>query len=138
MRLNRLFPVTGLLLIGTALAAPAGQAASLPARAGEPALAAQIILTGEREAAAVAGVIVGGAVGALLGSSLNARPAPPPPVIVEEPEERVVIHKRSVRRIVEEEDDAPPPVVEDCVTRRTQIYDPDSDEMIVRKERRCR
>ena len=93
------------------------------------------IPTGEREAA-VAGALVGGAVGALLGSTLP-RPAPPP-VIVEEPVERVVVERRPSRRIVEVEEDAPPQVVEECVTRRTRVYDPDLDEMIVRKERSCR
>src|SRR3954469_9104889 len=78
----------------------------------------------------------GGAVGALLGSTLP-RPAPPP-VIVEEPVERVVVERRPSRRIVEGEGGAPPQGGGECVTRRTRVYDPDSDEMIVRKERSCR
>ena len=139
MHLNRLFPIAGLFLLGTALAPTAGQAAPLPARSGQPAVEAPVILVGDREAAAVAGALMGGAFGAMIGSSLAPRPAPPPPtVIVEEPAERVVIERRPVRRIVEVEEDVPPPVVEECVTRRTRVYDPDFDETIVRKERRCR
>jgi hypothetical protein len=135
MRRHRLIPATGLALVGTALAIGVGQAAPLPAPSAQLAPERQTIPTGEREAA-VAGALVGGAVGALLGSTLP-RPAPPP-VIVEEPVERVVVERRPSRRIVEVEEDAPPQVVEECVTRRTRVYDPDSDEMIVRKERSCR
>src|SRR3954447_15349508 len=111
MRRHRLIPAAALALVGTALAIGAGQAAPLPAPSAQLAPA-------------------------LLGSTLP-RPAPPP-VIVEEPVERVVVERRPSRRIVEVEDDAPPQVVEECVTRRTRVYDPDSDEMIVRKERSCR
>src|SRR4051794_22882175 len=138
MRLSRLSPITGLFLLGTALAPTAGQAAPLPARSGQPAVEAPVILAGDREAAAVAGAGMGGAFRAMIGSSLAPRPAPPPPAgVVGGPVGRGVIEERPVRRIVEVED-APPPVVEECVTRRTRVYDPDFDETIVRKERRCR
>ena len=137
MRRYRLFPATGVALLGTALAINAGQAAPFPTRSGQLGPGLQITLAGEREAAAVAGALVGGAVGVLLGSTLP-RPAPPPTVIVEEPVERIVVERRPVRRIVEVEEEAPPPPIEECVTRRTKVYDPDFDETIVRKERRCR
>ena len=137
MRRYRLFPATGVALLGTALAISAGQAAPFPTRSGQLGPELQITLAGEREAAAVAGALVGGAVGVLLGSTLP-RPAPPPTVIVEEPVERVVVERRPVRRIVEVEEEVPPPSIEECVTRRTKVYDPDFDETIVRKERRCR
>ena len=136
MRRYRLFPATGVALLGTALAISAGQAAPFPTRSGQLGPELQITLAGEREAAAVAGALVGGAVGVLLGSTLP-RPAPPPTVIVEEPVERVVVERRPVRRVVEVEEEVPP-LLEECVTRRTKIYDPDFDETIVRKERRCR
>lgn len=80
---------------------------------------------------------MGGAVGVLLGSSVRAHAAPPP-MVVEEEEEPVVIHRRPARRVVEVEEDDVPHVVEDCVTRRTKVYDPELDETVVRKERRCR
>jgi hypothetical protein len=136
MRRHRLIPATGLALVGTALAIGVGQAAPLPAPSAQLAPERQTIPTGEREAAVAGALVGGGALGALLGSTLP-RPAPPP-VIVEEPVERVVVERRPSRRIVEVEEDAPPQVVEECVTRRTRVYDPDSDEMIVRKERSCR
>ena len=137
MRRYQLFPATGVALLGTALAISAGQAAPFPTRSGQLGPELQITLAGEREAAAVAGALVGGAVGVLLGSTLP-RSAPPPTVIVEEPVERVVVERRPVRRIVEVEEEVPPPPIEECVTRRTKVYDPDFDETIVRKERRCR
>ena len=137
MRRYRLFPATGVALLGTALAISAGQAAPFPTRSGQLGPGLQITLAGEREAAAVAWALVGGAVGVLLGSTLP-RPAPPPTVIVEEPVERIVVERRPVRRIVEVEEEAPPPPIEECVTRRTKVYDPDFDETIVRKEQRCR
>ena len=136
MRRYRLFPATGVALLGTALAISAGQAAPFPTRSGQLGPELQFTLAGEREAAAVAGALVGGAVGVLLGSTLP-RPAPPPTVIVEEPVERVVVERRPVRRVVEVEEEVPP-LLEECVTRRTKIHDPDFDETIVRKERRCR
>jgi hypothetical protein len=136
MRRYRLFPATGVALLGTALAISAGQAAPFPTRSGQLGPELQITLAGEREAAAVAGALVGGAVGVLLGSTLP-RPAPPT-VIVEEPVERVVVERRPVRRIVEVEEEVPPPSIEECVTRRTKVYDQHFDETIVRKERRCR
>ena len=137
MRRYRLFPATGVALLGTALAISAGEAAPFPTRSSQLGPELQITLAGEREAAAVAGALVGGAVGVLLGSTLP-RPAPPPTVIVEEPVERVVVERRPVRRIVEVEEEVPPPSIEECVTRCTKVYDPDFDETIVRKERRCR
>src|SRR4051812_50206607 len=76
MRRHRLIPATGLALVGTALAIGVGQAAPLPAPSAQLAPERQTIPTGEREAA-VAGALVGGAVGARLGSA-PPPPAPPP------------------------------------------------------------
>jgi hypothetical protein len=139
VRFSRLIPTTRLALIGTVLIISAGQASSLPVQSGQGAPRLQITPAGDKEAAAVAGAIVGGAVGVLLGSTLNQPLPPPPPVLVEEPVERIVVEKRPARRIVEiEEEDAPPQIVEECVTRRTKVYDPNLDEMVVRRERSCR
>jgi len=107
-----------------------------------------VIKVGEKAKAAAVGAIVGGAVGVLLGSTLNqsAPPvgyAPAAPTVVEdeEPADEVIIRKRPARRVVEvEEHEAAPRVVEEeeCLTRRTRVYDPDSGEMVVRRERDCR
>jgi hypothetical protein len=108
-----------------------------------------VIKVGEKAEAAAVGAIVGGAVGVLLGSTLNQQAAPPvgygpvPPTVVEdeEPAEEVMIQKRPARRVVEvEEQEVAPRVVEEeeCLTRRTKVYDPNSGETIVRRERDCR
>ena len=150
MRLSRLPITAGLALISTGLLTTAGQTAPLfmpSAWIGSP---GPVIKVGEKAEAAAVGAIVGGAVGVLLGSTLNQQAAPPvgygpvPPTVVEddEPAEEVIIQKRPARRVVEvEEQEVAPRVVEEeeeCLTRRTKVYDPNSGETIVRRERDCR
>jgi hypothetical protein len=54
----------------------------------------------------------------------------------------VIVRKRPARRVVEIEDDedVAPGVVqeEECVTRRTKVYDSRSGQTVVRRERDCR
>ncbi len=131
----------GLALLGFAVVAGTAQAAPGPALSGLTGVGSLVTRTGDREAA-VAGAIVGGAVGALIGSTLPHAAPPPPPrrvIVEEEPEERVII-ERPARRVVEIEDDEAPRIVdeEECVTRRTRVYDPDLGETVTRRERRCR
>src|SRR5215210_6578186 len=143
------FAIAGLAMLSTALATSA-VSAPLPNQSRE--FGSSIILkVGERGSAAAAGAIMGGAVGVMLGSAL-ARPAPPPVVYappaeaveeVEPAEEEVIVRKRPARRVVEmeeDEEDVAPRVVqeEECVTRRTKVYDPRSGQMVVRRERNCR
>ena len=149
MRLNRLPIPAGLVLISTGLLTNTGHTAPLAVPSTWASVPGPVIRVGEKEKAAVAGAIVGGAMGVLLGSTLN-QPAPPPvvyapatPTVVEDEElaEEVIIRKRPARRVVEvEEREAAPRVVEEeeCLTRRTKVYDPDSGETVVRRERDCR
>ena len=67
------FPLLGLLSLGTALAISAGQAAPFPTRSSQLGPELQITLVREREAAAVTGALVGGAVGVLSGRRSRAR-----------------------------------------------------------------
>jgi hypothetical protein len=155
MRLSRLPITAGLALISTGLLTTAGQTAPLfmpSAWIGSP---VPVIKVGDKAEAAAVGAIVGGAVGVLLGSTLNQQAAPPvgygpvPPTVVEDEEpaeeviikdEEVTIQKRPARRVVEvEEHEVAPRVVEEeeCLTRRTKVYDPNSGEMVVRRERDC-
>ena len=148
MRLSRLPITAGLALISTGLLTNAGQTAPLAMPSAWIRAPGSVIQVGEKEKAAAVGAIVGGAVGVLLGSTLNQQAAPPvgyvpvpPTVVEEEPAEEVIIRKRPARRVVEvEEQEAAPQVVEEeeCLTRRTTVYDPDSGETIVRRERDCR
>jgi hypothetical protein len=156
MRLRRLSITAGLALISTGLLTNAGQTAPLAMPSAWISSRGPVIKVGEREKAAAVGAIVGGAVGVLLGSTLNQPPPPPvgyapvPPPVVEDEEpaeevvikdEEVTIQKRPARRVVEvEEQEAAPRVVEEdeCLTRRTTVYDPNSGETIVRRERDCR
>jgi hypothetical protein len=56
--------------------------------------------------------------------------------------DEVIVRKRTARRVVEfEEDEDVAPRVEqeeECVTRRTKVYDPRSKQTVVRRERDCR
>ena len=134
-------------MLSTALVTSA-VSAPLPTQSGEFG-SSVIVKVGERGSAAAAGAIMGGAVGVMLGSAL-ARPAPPPVVyappaeVVEEvePADEVIVRKRPARRVVEieEDEDVAPRVVqeEECVTRRTKVYDPRSGQTVVRRERDCR
>ena len=58
------------------------------------------------------------------------------------PADEVIVRKRPARRVVEfEEDEDVAPRVEqeeECVTRRTKVYDPRSKQTVVRRERDCR
>ena len=149
MRLSRLPITAGLTLISTGLVTHTGQTAPLAMPSTWVGAPGPVIKVGEKAEAAAVGAIVGGAVGVLLGSTLN-QPAPPPvgyapapPTVVEdeEPADEVIIRKRPARRVVEvEEREATPRVVEEeeCLTRRTKVYDPNSGETIVRRERDCR
>jgi hypothetical protein len=145
MRQNRLVVTAGFALLATVLIVPA-EAGPLPmahALSGAPSL---LIATGDREKALAAGAIMGGAVGAILGSTIARQPPPPvvyaPPPPPEAVEEDVVVRRRPARRVVEVEEEEPPPprVVEEeeCLTRRTKVYDPSSGRTIVRRERDCR
>jgi len=140
------FAIAGLSLLSTALVTNA-MSAPLPTQSGEFG-SSVIVKVGEREKAAAAGAIMGGAVGVMLGSAL-ARPAPPPvvyapPAEVEEEVEpdEVIVRKRPARRGVEieEDEDVAPRVVqeEECVTRRTKVVDPRSGQTVIRRERDCR
>ena len=140
------FAIAGLSLLSTALVTIA-MSAPLPTQSGEFG-SSVIVKVGEREKAAAAGAIMGGAVGVMLGSAL-ARPAPPPvvyapPAEVEEEVEpdEVIVRKRPARRVVEieEDEDVAPRVVqeEECVTRRTKVVDPRSGQTVIRRERDCR
>jgi len=154
MRQTRLLLLAGFaaLLLGPAQAGPARFAA-------EPAMpASPVVQVGERERAAAVGAIVGGAAGVLLGTALGQAAAPPPgpspyaPQVVEEAEEVVVrrprvveedeeiVVRRPVRRMVEIEEREPPRIVEaqECLTRRTRFYDPETGRTVLRKERTCR
>jgi hypothetical protein len=59
-----------------------------------------------------------------------------------EPAEEVIVRKRPARRVVEiEEDEDVAPRVEqeeECVTRRTKVYDPRSGQTVITRERNCR
>lgn len=145
MRPNR-FAFAVLALAGTMFAPQISNAAPVPSQAAVDGPALPLIRTGERQAGAVAaGAIMGGAVGLMLGSQL-ARPAPPPVVVHAPPppeadvveEEVVPVRRRVTRRVVEIEEAAPEIVEEECLTRRTRIYDPNSGGMVIRKERDCR
>jgi hypothetical protein len=141
--------IAGLALLSTAFATSA-VSAPLPTHS-DPSGSPVIVKVGEREKAAAVGAILGGAVGVMLGSGI-ARPAPPPVVYappaeaieeVEPAEEEVIVRKRPARRVVEiedDEEDVAPRVVqeEECVTRRTKVYDPRSGQTMVRRERDCR
>src|SRR3954470_11153790 len=141
------FAIAGLVMLSTALVTSA-VSAPLPTQSAEFGSSA-IVKVGERGSAAAAGGIMGGAVGGMPGSAL-APPAPPPVVysppaeVVEEiePADEVIVRKRPARRVVEieEDEDVAPRVVqeEECVTRRTKVYDPRSGQMVVRRERDCR
>jgi hypothetical protein len=110
-------------------------------------LGPEIILVGDREKAAIGGAIVGGALGVMLGAAANrnaaplppaySRPAPPPEMEEVDEPEPVIVRPRRERRVVEVEDAAPEVVEEECVTRRSRIFDPRTGETVIRKERRC-
>src|SRR5829696_1240364 len=117
------FAIAGLVMLSTALVTSA-VSAPLPTQSAEFGSSA-IVKVGERGGAAAAGAIMGGAVGVMLGSAL-ARPAPPP-VVYAPPAE-----------VVEEVEPADEVIVvqeEECVTRRTKVYDPRSGQTVVRRER---
>ena len=149
MRLNHLPITAGLVLISTGLLTNPGQTAPLAMPSSWVSAPGPVIKVGEKAKAAAVGAIVGGAVGVLLGSTLN-QPAPPPvgyapaaPTVVEdeEPADEVIIRKRPARRVVEvEEQETAPRVIEEeeCLTRRTKVYGPNSRETVVRRERDCR
>ncbi len=156
MRLSRLPITAGLALISTGLVTNASQAAPLAMPSAWLSSPGPVVKVGEKAEAAAVGAIVGGAIGVLLGSTLNQQAPPPvgyapaPPTVVEdeEPAEEVVIkddevtiQKRPARRVVEvEEQEAAPRMVEEeeYLTRRTTVYDPNSGETIMRRERDCR
>jgi len=140
--------IAAIALLSTAFVTSA-VSAPLPMHS-DPSGSPVIVKVGEREKAAAVGAIMGGAVGVMLGSGI-ARPAPPPVVyappaeVVEEvePEEEVIVRKRPARRVVEieeDEEDVAPRVgqEEECVTRRTKVYDQRSGQTVVRRERNCR
>jgi len=148
MFLNRLPTASAVVLLGTVVMTSAGQAAPLP-RQFQPFNVSRLVLdVGDKEKATAMGAIVGGAVGVLLGSNLNQQ-GPPPAIAYERPSSRVVededpieevVEHRPARRIVETEEQLPAPRVveeEECVSRRTKIYDPGSGETVVRREREC-
>src|SRR5918998_1511240 len=126
MRLSRLPITAGLALISTGLLTNAGQTAPLAMPSAWIRAPGSVIQVGEKERAAAVGANVGGAGGVLLGSTLNQQ-APPP-----------VGYASAAPPVVE--DEAAPRVVdeEECLTRRTKVYDPNSGETIVRRERDCR
>src|SRR3954453_14463872 len=114
------FTIAGLAMLSTALVTSA-VAAPLPSQS-DPFGSPVIVKVGEREKAAAAGAIMGGAVGVMLGSAL-ARPAPPPAVyappgeVVAEvdPADEVIVRKRPARPVVEieEDEDVAPRVVQE-------------------------
>ena len=145
MRPDRL-ALAALALAGTIFAPHAVEAAPVTSQAIVASPELPLIRTGERGAVA-AGAIVGGAVGLMLGSQLGRAAAPPPAVVYAPPppeaevveEEVVPVRRRVTRRVIEVEEDVAPEVEEEeCVTRRTQVYDPNSGRMRLTKERSCR
>jgi hypothetical protein len=141
MSMNKLVIATSLALFATI----PGHAGAMPVE--RPNLGSEISLIGDREKAAIGGAIVGGALGVMLGAAANRNAAPPPPAYarpapppemeeVDEPEP-VIVRPRRERRVVEVEDAVPEVVEEECVTRRSRIFDPRTGETVIRKERRC-
>jgi hypothetical protein len=102
---------------------------------------------GDKARAAATGAIVGGALGVMLGATLgqNARqPAPayvrPPEydTIEEDPEPPVISERQRSRGVVEVEEEASQLIEEEeCITRRTRIYEPATGRTVFRKERNC-